>query len=111
MRGAEGGERVEGGGTGTIPAHAGSSCWSEVFGVAPWDHPGACGEQRSSTAPDGQSIANEQEAAKVGDYGLEVPAEFDAQERAERQRVGAAEDTAKEKQRLSNLLAGIEEDA
>lgn len=52
-----------------------------------------------------------EQAAKVKEYDLKVQAEFDARERAEREREAAMGNAAAEKQRLSNLLKDLEEDA
>lgn len=45
--------------------------------------------------------------AKTKEYDLKVQAEFDARERAEREREAARGDAAAEKQRLSSLLKVI----
>jgi Ca2+-binding EF-hand superfamily protein len=49
--------------------------------------------------------------AKLKEYDLKVQSEFDARERAEREREAARGDAAKEQQRLASLLKDLEEDA
>jgi Ca2+-binding EF-hand superfamily protein len=49
--------------------------------------------------------------AKLKDYDLKVQAEFDARERAERERESARGDAQAEKERLAGLLKDLEEDA
>jgi len=57
---------------------------------------------------------NQKEAeqkAKLSEYDLKVQAEFDARERAEREREAARGDASAEKSRLASLLQDLEEDA
>jgi Ca2+-binding EF-hand superfamily protein len=59
-----------------------------------------------------QIAAKESEQkAKLVEYDLKVQNEFDARERAERERESARGDADKEKQRLASLLKDLEEDA
>jgi len=53
----------------------------------------------------------QEQQAKLKEYDLKVQAEFDARERAERERESARGDAAAEKQRLAGLLKDLEEDA
>jgi len=52
-----------------------------------------------------------EQKAKLQEYDLKVQSEFDARERAEREREAARGDAAAEKQRLAGLLKDLEEDA
>jgi len=52
-----------------------------------------------------------EQKAKLAEYDLKVQSEFDARERAEREREAARGDAAQEKQRLGSLLQDLEEDA
>jgi len=60
-----------------------------------------------------QQIAHKEteQKAKMQEYDLKVQAEFDARERAEREREAARGDAAAEKVRLASLLKDLEEDA
>jgi len=52
-----------------------------------------------------------EQKAKLSEYDLKVQAEFDARERAEREREAARGDAEAEKRRLEGLLKDLEEDA
>ncbi|WP_206601691.1 hypothetical protein, partial [Escherichia coli] len=52
-----------------------------------------------------------EQKAKLAEYDQKVQNEFDARERAEREREAARGDAAAEKQRLSSLLKDLEDDA
>jgi len=60
-----------------------------------------------------QQVAQKEseQKAKLQEYDLKVQSEFDARERAEREREAARGDAAAEKQRLAGLLKDLEEDA
>jgi len=61
---------------------------------------------------EGQIASKEAEQkAKLQEYDVKVQSEFDARERAEREREAARGDAAAEKQRLGSLLKDLEEDA
>jgi len=57
------------------------------------------------------SQKEDEQQAKTKEYDLKVQAEFDARERAEREREAARGDAAAEKNRLGSLLKDLEEDA
>jgi len=52
-----------------------------------------------------------EQVAKLKEYDLKVQSEFDARERAEREREAARGNAEQEKRRLESLLADLEEDA
>jgi len=60
-----------------------------------------------------QQVAQKEaeQKAKLAEYDQKVQNEFDARERAEREREAARGDAAAEKQRLASLLKDLEEDA
>jgi len=57
------------------------------------------------------SAKEDQQKAKSAEYDLKVQAEFDARERAEREREAARGDASAEKARLASLLKDLEDDA
>jgi len=57
------------------------------------------------------AVKETEQKAKLAEYDVKVQSEFDARERAEREREAARGDAAAEKQRLAGLLKDLEEDA